>query len=72
MSCFKKVKHDWELIDTQIMPSAHEQLITGGSGVKQLNGNIIPMFQKCLVQTFKCKLTGEIRIERTYNPKDGG
>ena len=59
MSLFKRkhpIQHDWHLIDTQVLPSMIEQLKggyhIGGYGVAQ----------KTVIQTFKCKLTNEVKI----------
>ena len=60
MSLFKRkelVKHDWQLIDTQVLPSMIEQL-KGAS--MECHG--FGVADKTVIQTFKCKLTDEVKI----------
>lgn len=64
---FEPTKHDWELIHTEMMPSAIEQGMKYGCGPAWIARPEI-WFRKCFVQTFKCKLTGEIWVKETYNP----
>ncbi|KKN65704.1 hypothetical protein LCGC14_0478430 [marine sediment metagenome] len=49
-------KRDWQLIDKTILPSGFEQL-KGGS----FKNATIKFFQKTLVLTFKCSLTGKVK-----------
>lgn len=62
-----KCQHHWELIKEVMMPSGYEQV------GKELAGKATHidhyMFQKTLVLTFTCKKCGELRIDKTVNPK---
>jgi hypothetical protein len=54
-------KRNWELIDKTILPSGYEQMksSTGNFKLKEASD----LFVKTLVLTFKCKLTGKIKIK---------
>ncbi len=60
MSLFKRkerVNHDWQLIDTQVLPSMIEQL--KGQAMECRGFGVA---DKTVIQTFKCKLTNEVKI----------
>ncbi len=60
MSLFKRkerVKHDWHLIDTQVLPSMIEQL--KGAALECRGFGVA---DKTVIQTFKCYVTNEVKI----------
>ena len=55
-------KRDWELIDKTILPSGYEQM--GDIANKKIKmDDASNFFTKTLVLTFKCKITGKVKIE---------
>ncbi len=52
---------DWELIDKEILNSGCEQLGKLGGKIKADSGS--KFFQKTIVYTFKCRLTGKVKIK---------
>ena len=60
MRLFKRkdpAQHDWQLIDTQVLPSMIEQL--KGAAMECQGFGVA---DKTVIQTFKCKLTNEVKI----------
>lgn len=53
---------DWELIDKEIIPSPLKTLVDQGSSVGEMQG--LGWCNTVVVLTFKCKLTGRVKIER--------
>ncbi len=69
MNLFKP-KRDWVLIDTQTLPSVLDRHKNGFSGEVTLRF-AKGCAQRTLIQTFKCNLTGEIKVVRTRSGQKG-
>lgn len=57
-------KRDWELIDKEVLPSPVEQLLGAVRLSDTADSPTAPkiMFQKTVVLTFKCSITGKIQV----------
>jgi hypothetical protein len=56
-------RHNFELIDKTVMPSAFEQLEAAGQSLKRAAGITGEFFEKKVVLTFRCMKCGKLKIE---------